>query len=146
MTSPVWSAALSPSRGWQSAHSLNLLPARPSFLACFLFLPLPLLKDEYPGQVHHDLLVSQSLLVNNGQTANIGRLFSFISRWRDATEMFSRCFFFLRRLKGIACMALLLTWQEPGRGLLCDLLSTLIWNLFSVSVSIPSSHTGHCSS
>lgn len=143
MTSPVWTAAPSPSRGWQSTHSVNLFPARPSFLSCFLFLQFPFLTDEYPGQVQGDLLVSQSLLVNNRQVANTG-LFSFILPWRDTTEMFFCTFF--RRLKGITCVAPLLTWQDPGRGLHSDLLRTLIWNLFSVSLSSFITHTSHCSS
>lgn len=40
MTSLVWTAAPSPSRGWQSINSLNYSRAEQSFLPCFSFAVL----------------------------------------------------------------------------------------------------------
>lgn len=79
MTSLVWTAAPSPSRGWQSTHSLSLSPARPSFLFCFLsFFQFSVFTDEYPGQIEDDLLESQSLLVSYRQVANTKLAFFFL--------------------------------------------------------------------
>lgn len=136
----------SQSQSWMTEHSLcKPFPSSAIFSVLFSFsaVPFPHRWISWSGS---GWFISVTESAGQQQASGQHRLFFFIHFTIKRHNRDVLLYVFFRRLKGITCVAPLLTWQNPGRGLPGDLLRTLIWNLFSVSLSSFITHTSHYSS